>query len=690
MSEFFLELFSEEIPAGLQKNLRDKILNDFKNLFDEKSIKSKKNFSISCPNRVAIVFEGLDKSILIKAEEIRGPKVEAPEQALEGFIRSNKIERRDLYKKKTEKGEFYFYKIKSKSLKTHDLLIDFIPKILGNYQWRKSMKWGEFDLNWGRPLKSILSVFDKKIISFKFHHLVSSNTTYVDKDIEEKKKIFDNFKSYEKFFEKQGIFVDQNKRLKIINREFSKILSKKRLKINNNHKLIDEVVNLVDSPNILLCNFDKKFLSIPKEILTLTMETHQKYFPTFNNKNEITNEFLIVANRKDLKGFIKIGNERVVEARLNDAEFFWNKDKSQNLVKKVSELKSMNFFKGLGNYFDKVQRMRKLGGIISDELLISKEKVELSASICKTDLTSDLVSEFPELQGIMGGYFSDYQGFDKDISLALTEQYLPIGLNSKVPKKPFSISLSITDKIDTLVGFFGIDEKPTSSKDPLALRRTALGVIRTIVENKKNLKLKDLLSYSSSLYLDQGFNFTNINLQKELSVFLEERFKYYLKEKEIRYDIIDAITSSSSLNKLSSSYEKARSLNKVINSQIGIDITSTFKRASNILENEMKNNQIKIDDTTDPGIFKSDYEKNLFKKVNEIKKYYSTINNDENYEESLSILADARKEVFEFFDNVKVNEESETLRKNRLELINMLCKTFQNYTNFQLLKTSNE
>ena len=690
MSEFFLELFSEEIPAGLQKNLREKILDDFKSLFDEKSIKSKKNFSLSSPNRVAIVFEGLDKSIQIKAEEIRGPKVDAPEQALEGFIRSNKIERKDLYKKKTEKGEFYFYKVKSKSLKTHDLLVDFIPKILGNYQWRKSMKWGDFDLNWGRPLKSILSVFDKKIISFNFHHLISSNTTYLDKDIEEKKKVFDNFKSYEKFFEKQGIFVDQNKRLKIINRDFSKILSKKGLKINDNHKLIDEVVNLVESPNILSCNFDKKFLSIPKEILTLTMETHQKYFPTFNDKNEITNEFLIVANRKDHKGLIKIGNERVVEARLNDAQFFWNKDKSQNLVKKVSELKSMNFFKGLGNYFDKVQRMRKLGGIISDELLISKEKVELSASICKTDLTSDLVSEFPELQGIMGGYFSDYQGFDKDISLALTEQYLPIGLNSKVPKKPFSISLSITDKIDTLVGFFGINEKPTSSKDPLALRRTALGVIRTLVENKKNLKLNDLLSYSSSLYLDQGFNFTNTNLQKELSVFLTERFKYYLKEKEIRYDIIDAIISSSSLNKLSSSYEKARSLNKVINSQIGIDITSAFKRASNILENEMKNNQIKIDDTTDPEIFKSDYEKNLFKKVNEIKKYYSNIDNDENYEESLSILADARKEVFDFFDNVKVNEENEILRKNRLELINMLCKTFQNFTNFQLLKASNE
>ena len=690
MSEFFLELFSEEIPAGLQKGLRKKILDDFKNLFDERLIKFQKNFSFSSPNRLIVVFEGLDKQTKIKTEEIRGPKTEAPEKAVEGFIRSNKIDKKSLYKKKIEKGEFYFYKTESKLLKTHDLLIDFTPKILGNYQWKKSMKWGEFDLNWGRPLKSILSVFDEKIVSFNFHHLVSSNSTFVDKDLEEKKKTFDNFKSYQKFFEKQGVFIDQNKRLKIINRKFLKILDKKRLKINDNPKLIDEVVNLVESPNVLLCSFDKKFLSIPKEILTLTMEIHQKYFPTFNDKNEITNEFLIVTNRKDNKGLIKIGNERVVEARLNDAEFFWNKDKAQNLVKKVSELKSMNFFKGLGNYFDKVQRMRKIGGMISDELLISKEKVELSASICKTDLTSELVGEFPELQGLMGGYFSAYQGFDKDISSALTEQYLPIGLNSKIPKKPFSVALSITDKIDTIVGFFGINEKPTSSKDPLALRRIALGIIRTVIENKKNLKINDLLSYSSSLYEDQGFYLSNKNLQKELNHFMKDRFKYYLKEKEIRYDIIDAIISTFSLNKLFSSYEKARCLNKIINNQIGIDITSSFKRASNILDNEMKNNKIEMDNTTDPGIFKSDFEKNLYKKVNEINKYYSTINNDENYEKSLSILANARKEVFEFFDNVKVNEENETIRKNRLELINMLCKTFQNFTNFQLLKATNE
>ena len=690
MSEFFLELFSEEIPAGLQKNLRERLLEDFQKFFEKNSIKSKKNFSLSSPNRLVLVFENLEKQIKIKSEEIKGPKIDSSNQALEGFVRSNKINKKDLYERNTEKGRFYFYKTKSKILRTHDLLIEFIPKILEDYKWNKSMKWGDFSLNWGRPLKSILAVFDKKIVNFKFHHLVSSNTTFTDKDLENKKKIFINFKAYKKYFEKQAIYIDQNQRLKIINNLFSKFLEKRKLKINSNPKLLDEVVNLVESPNVLLCEFDKKFLKIPKEILTLTMQSHQKYFPTFDYKDEITNEFLIVTNKKDTKGFIKLGNERVIEARLSDAEFFWNKDKAQNLVKKVSELKSMNFFKGLGTYFDKVQRMRKLGGMISDELLISKEKIELSVSICKTDLTSDLVGEFPELQGIMGGYFSANQGFDKDISQAIAEHYLPVGFDSRVPKKPFSLALSITDKIDTIVGFFGINEKPTSSKDPLALRRTALAIIRTILENKKDIKINDLLIYSSSLYQDQGYSLTNKNLQKELFNFFKDRFKYYLREKEIRYDIIEALTSSFSLNKLFSSFEKAKILNKLINKPIGIDIISSYRRASNILESEISTKEIGIDNIADPGIFKNDYEKNLFKKINEIKRYFSNINNDENFEKTLSILAESKKEVYEFFDNVKVNEENENLRKNRLELINMLCKTFQNFTNFQLIKTNNE
>ena len=690
MAEFFLELFSEEIPANLQQNFREKLLEEFREYFINKSIKSKKSFSLSTPNRVIIVNEGLQKKIKVGSEEIKGPKTSAPVEAIEGFLRSNKIDKKQLIKRDTEKGEFYFFKTPSKTLNTSDLLKDLIPKLLGSYQWKKSMKWGEFNLNWARPLKSILSVFDEKIIDFKFYHLTSSNRTFIDKDYEEKTGVFKNFKSYERFLKIHGTIVDQTKRKQIIQKEFTKILSKKKLFILENLKLFDEVVDLVECPNVLLCDFDKKFLSIPREILILTMQSHQKYFPTIDKNNQITNQFLLVANKKDQKGLIKLGNQRVVDARLSDAEFFWNKDKTQNLVKKVSELKKINFFKGLGTYFDKVQRMRKLGGMISDELLISKEKVELSASICKTDLTSDLVGEFPELQGIMGGYFSAQQGFDKDICLSITEQYLPIGLDSNVPKKPFSIALSMTDKIDNLVGFFGIDEKPTSSKDPFALRRVALGIIRIIIENKKDLKLNDLLNYSIGLYQEQNFTLVNDDLKKDLSNFLKDRFRYYLKEKDIRFDIIEASISNFSTNKLFSSFEKARCVNKIINNQIGIDITSSYKRASNILQSEMENKEIEITNSTDPGIFKSDYEKNLFKKITDIKKYYSDIDNNENYEESLSVLAGAKKEVFEFFDNVKVNEDNEDLRKNRLELINMLCKTFQNFMNFQLLKANNE
>ncbi|MDA8766154.1 glycine--tRNA ligase subunit beta [Candidatus Pelagibacter bacterium] len=685
MSEFFLELFSEEIPSSLQKNLREDLLDSFNKLFNEKFVSFKKSSSYSTPNRLIIVFEGIQKQVVLKSEEIKGPNINAPEIALEGFIRSNDISKKDLFKKKIDKGEFYFFKTKPTKLYTHELLEESIPLILQKIQWKKSMRWGEFDLNWGRPLKSILAIFDRKKLTFSFHHLVSSDTTFVDKEFEENKKTFIDFKDYVNFFKKVNIVIDHKQRKNLIEKKFNEISKKKNIKIENNSKLLDEVVDLTDQPNVLVCEFDRKFLNIPKEILIITMQYHQKYFPTFDQKGNITNEFLVITNKQDKKGFIKLGNERVVEARLSDAEFFWEKDKSQNLVKRVSKLKSMNYFKGLGTYFDKVQRMRKLGGMLSDELLISKEKVELSASICKVDLVSELVGEFPELQGIMGGYFANEQGFEKEISLAISEQYLPIGLNSKVPKKPYSIALSLADKIDTLVGFFGINQKPTSSKDPFALRRLALGIIKIIIENKKDFKIRDLISYSSSLYMDQGFKFGNEFLQKELSDFLMDRLKFYMKEEKIRHDIIQASTNYNSLDKLVIIFGKAKSLNKIINKQNGIDLISSYKRASNILDSELDKLSVELSNTTDPGIFKTELEKNLFKKINELRKYFLSINKDENFEQSLANLAEAKKVIFDFFDNVIVNEDDQTIKKNRLELIQMLCKTFDNYVNFSLI-----
>ena len=350
----------------------------------------------------------------------------------------------------------------------------------------------------------------------------------------------------------------------------------------------------------------------------------------------------------------------------------------------------MNFFNGLGSYFDKVQRMRKLSSIISDELLISKEKAELSATICKTDLISEIVGEFPELQGIMGGYLSQAQGFDKEIVDAVKEQYLPIGQDSNVPKKLFGISLSIADRIDTLVGFFGVNEKPSSSKDPYALRRVALGIIRIIIENKKDIKINDLFSYSLNIYLEQGFNFSNNELLKDISNFLKDRLKYYLKEKNIRHDIIDAITNKIDLNKISTEFEKAKCLNKVISKSVGEDIISSYKRAFNILSSESKNINERLTNITDTGIFKNDIEKALYNKTSEIKQHFNEMNKKQNFEETLIYLASAKKEIFDFFDNVQVNDENEAIKKNRLELLNFFCRTYENFINFQLIKDINE
>ena len=682
MSEFFLELFSEEIPANLQINSRLILLESFQKLFEEKKISFKKSSSFSTPNRLIFLFQGLSNETINKAEDIKGPNVSAPEKAIDGFLRSNQIDKNDLFKKKIEKGEFYFFKKSSKKINTISLLEEHTPLLLDKLLWKKSMRWGNYNLKWARPLKSILAVFDSKSLDFRFHHLKCSNTTFIDKDFEDKKKIFKDFKNYNQFFKQSGTIIDQNLRKEFIIKEFDKISKKKSFTIELNNKLLSEVTNIVDQPNILTCKFDEKFLNIPKEILIVTMQHHQKYFPTFDKKGNITNEFLVVANNKDLKGYIKLGNERVIEARLSDAQFFWEKNKSQNLVKQVSKLKNINYFKGLGSYFDKIQRMRKLGGMISDELLISKDKVELSASICKVDLISDLVGEFPELQGIMGGYFAAAQGFDDDIALAVNEHYLPVGLDSRTPKKPFSIALAMTDKVDTLVGFFGINQKPTSSKDPYALRRSALGIIKLIVDNNKAFKIKDLISYSISQHRDQGFELSNTDLQDELINFLTDRLKYYMKEKKIRPDITETSINSHGLNQINKIYKKAFTLNSLIDKEIGQDIIASYKRASNILDRELHNSAFELSNTTDPGIFKNNYEKNLLKKINELKKYFTNADKDENYRESLENLASAKKVIFEFFDNVKVNDEDKGIKKNRLELLQMLCKTFDNYINF--------
>jgi len=682
MAELFIELFSEEIPSKLQIDTRRKIKQIFEEKLQIKEIKFNSSKSFSTPKRLVFVIDGLPEKIEQKGKNLKGPKVDAPQVALDGFIKSNNLSKSDIYKKKIEKGEFYFANTKPKIINILQELQHIVPSVMRDYSWKKSMKWSSYDLNWGRPLRSIIALFNNKVINFDYFHLQSNNLTFVDGTNGEKQKKVSNFKSYLSILKSKNIVLDHEKRKEIILKKFKNICNLKKLKNHFNEKLIDEVVNLVEKPNVIVGKFDKIYLKIPKEILIITMQQHQKYFPLLDKNDKLTNLFLLVANLPDKKGYIKIGNQRVIESRLSDAKFFWDKNKTQNLVKQVSKLKNLSYFKRLGTFYEKTQRLRKLASLISDQLNLNKEKVEIVSSICKADLVSDLVGEFPELQGIMGKYFAIEQGFEEDISMAISDHYLPIGVNSDVPKKILSSAVAIIDKIDVLVGFFGINEKPSSSKDPFALRRNAIGLLRIIMENKLNIQLKDLINYSIVIYGEQNVNFPNNLVAKDVLLFLRERFRSLLKDKKIRNDIIDAVDTSYAGDDFLKLYQKCLIINKNISKDICKNIIGTYKRASNIIDQELRNEKEKIIGHPEASLFTKDEEKYLFEKVNEIRKYFSSTKKQESYEETLKILAEAKPTTDNFFDNVIVNDENIDIKKNRLELLQMFCRTFNNFIDF--------
>ena len=682
MAELFIELFSEEIPAKLQIDARQKIKHMIDERLNKKEIDFKSSRSFSTPKRLVFVIDKIPEKIEEKKKIIKGPKIDAPQVALDGFIKSNKLDKSDIYKKKLEKGEFYFAETKPKAIDVLKELEFIIPEVLQAYSWKKSMKWSVYDLNWARPLRSIIALFDNKIINFNFFHLQSSNLTLIDGIKEDKIKKINSFKSYLSILKSKNIILDQEKRKNIMVKKMNSICNARKLKNHFNEKLIEEVVNLVEKPNVIVGKFDQIYLKVPQEILIVTMQQHQKYFPLFDNNNKITNLFLLVANLPDKKGYIKTGNQRVIEARLSDAKFFWDKNKIQNLVKQVGKLKNLTFFGQLGTFYDRTQRLRKLASQISDQLNLSKEKIEIASSICKADLVSDLVGEYPELQGVMGKYFAMEQGFEEDVSMAISDHYLPTGINSDVPKKPISVAVSLIDKIDMLVGFFGINEKPTSSKDPFALRRNAVGLLRIIIENKLIIQLKDLINYSIVLYEEQNVKFINNSISKEILFFLKERFKNLLKDKKIRNDIIEAVSASHTGNDFLALYKKCLIINKNISRDVCKNIIGTYKRVSNIINQELKNKERRVVGQPESILFKKDEEKHLFDKINEIRQYFSSVKKQESYEETLKLLAEAKPTTDNFFDNVIVNDENSDIKKNRLELLQMFCKTYNSFIDF--------
>jgi glycyl-tRNA synthetase beta chain len=685
MAIFLLELYSEEIPHGLQISAREEIKKNLLKLLEEENIKHKSAEVYSTPTRLVLLVSDLPSEIKIETKEVRGPKVGVSENIIEGFMKSHQIIKKDLFEKMEDKGNFYYFKKSAKKILTEDILTNLIPKVITSVNWKKSMRWSDHDLMWGRPLRSILAIFNNRHLKFNYHHLASTDgTVIVDNFIDKIKKV-KNFKEYESQLKVNKIVLKQEDRKNIIIKKFQTICKSRSFLENFNEKLIEEVVNITENPSVILADFDKEYLSIPQEIIISTLQRHQRYFPLFDSKNRLTNNFLIVANKPDTQNIIREGNKRVILARLADAQFFWKIDKAKNLIKQITKLKEITFFKKIGTIYDKTQRIRKLSAIISDQLNISKEKIEIAASITKSDLKSNLVGEYPELQGVMGKYFALAQGFEEDVANAVSDHYLPTGISSPVPKKPLSYAISIIDKLDSLVGFFLINEKPTSSKDPFALRRAAIGLLRIVIENNLELKLKDLISYAARLYSDQGVKAENNQVEKDILDFFKERMRNILKEKKIKPDIIEAAINSHIGDNYLVLYKKSIVMNKNFNKDIGKDAIYSFKRVSSILDHESKKLNKELTGRPDAVLFRKDEEKFLFEKLNEIIKSFTVKEDRKDYEELLTKLAEIKEQTDNFFNNVVVNDENQDIKNNRLELLSMFCKTFNSYIDFSKL-----
>lgn len=682
MSDLLLELYSEEIPPALQEGAKSQISQNFKTFFDKNGFKDVTSEVYSTPKRLIFYFDKLPKKIEIEAKKIKGPKVGSPEQAISGFKRSNNLGDSDLFEEDTDKGRFYFANINKSEKLFEEEFRKNVQSIL-SVSWKKSMRWCDFSLFWGRPLKSILCLFDGSLLPFDFFHLQSKNHTYVDGPYEDKSIIVKNFKNYVSLLEKKNIVFKNVKRLDFVRKDILSLLKKNSCEEFIHERLLQEVVNLVETPTIVKGYFDKEFLKLPDELLILTMQTHQRYFPMRSViTGKLLNSFIVVTNNVDTEKKIVKGNEKVLAARFYDADFFYKKNKGENLVKQVGKLKKITFYQGLGTVYDKSQRLRIMAGFVGELLSAKRSDCEVAGSICKADLVSDLVKEFPELQGVLGKYFALAQGFTEDIAIAIEDHYQPVGPNDKVPKEKISVAVAISEKIDNLVGFFGINEKPTSSSDPYALRRSALGLLRIIIEDKLTLSLRELLNTSKNSYFSQGVVFSNLKFTDDILDFLLERFRNLLKDQNIRAEIIEAVVDSKRVDNVLSIYQKIKSLHKFMKMQEGKDIIEVYKRAKNILSEFEKDLDKTIFGNPETVLFNSPEETALLEKINAIREHLTTPARFRSDDETLKILAESKDIVDKFFDNVKVNDDNDQIKKNRVELLFLLRKTFDSFCNF--------
>ncbi|MDT2019508.1 glycine--tRNA ligase subunit beta [Methylocella sp. CPCC 101449] len=722
MPDLLLELFSEEIPARMQKQASDDLKRLVTNALVERGLTYEGAIAFATPRRLALHIAGLPARQPDTHEEKKGPRVGAPDAAVQGFLKSaglTSLDQAKIEKDPKGKGEFYVAVIERSGGATIDVLADILPGIIKTFPWPKSMRWGAASvrsdaLRWVRPLHSILATFgleteEPEIVPFEVDGIRAGNVTKGHRFLAPGDIKVRRFDDYVPALEKAKVVLDAERRKQIILNDAKELAFAQGLELVEDEGLLEEVAGLVEWPVVLMGTFEEAFLDIPGEVIRATIRANQKCFVLRKPDGKLANKFLLTSNIEATDGGTKIaaGNGRVVRARLSDALYFWETDRKplpdakdytsdaqplgldldKPLDQRMGKLAHLNvvFHEKLGTQGARVERIKALSGELAPRVGADVARVQRAAALCKADLMTEVVGEFPETQGLMGRRYAELQGEAADVGAALEEHYKPQGPTDRVPNSPTSIAVALADKIDTLVGFWAIDEKPTGSKDPFALRRAALGVIRLVLENNVRLKLLSAFADAAS-HLSVG----NAGAEKthaDLLAFFHDRLKVYLRDKGARHDLIDAVLAmgdGSANDDLLTIVRRVEALGSFLDTEDGKNLLAGYKRAANIIRAEEKKEK---DASAFEGAYAADAsasapEAALAAGIDAAAKDATQAIAQENYAGAMGALSKLRAPVDAFFTDVTVNDPDPAKRLNRLRLLNALRRAVHGVADF--------
>ena len=669
MPDLLLELFSEEIPARMQRRAADDLKSLVTNALVERGCLYEGAQAFATPRRLALHIVGLPAHQPDVKEEKKGPRVGAPQQAIDGFLKGAGLTdiSQATIQSDPKKGDFYIAIVESKGRETAAVIADIMPGIIRAFPWPKSMRWGKASaeagaLRWVRPLHSILCTFGSEtetpeVIHFDVDGLHSGDLTYGHRFLAPAPIHIRRFDDYVAALQKAKVVLSTDRRKEIIANDSRHLAFAQGLELVEDDGLLEEVAGLVEWPVVLMGSFEERFLDIPPEVIRATIRANQKCFVLRKaGETKLANKFLLTSNMvaSDDGATIIGGNERVVRARLSDAKFFWETDLKVKLEDRLEKLKSITFHAKLGTQHERVERIVALAKELAPVVKADVTKTARAALLCKADLVSEMVGEFPEVQGLMGRYYATRQSEDASVAAALEEHYKPQGPSDVVPKDAVSIAVALADKLDTLVGFWAIDEKPTGSKDPYALRRAALGVVRLILDNELRLPL-------ARHHIDQS-----------LLAFFHDRLKVYLRDQGQRHDLIDAVLASGQQDDLLMIVKRVEALDAFLATDDGTNLLAGFRRAANILKAEEKKDGKSYNEAIDLHLIKAkgEAEEKVLAEVLEVATRHAREHVEkEDFAGAMKALAQLRPAVDAFFDKILVNADDAELRANRLRLL---------------------